>query len=170
MIKMEFVQTAPTGGDCTAPYDVFLDQECTLEQFIEKVLTRGEWGKIYVDRFGVVEYRHDEITKNDLDKTIMSRLVGRIRAAGGWSNMNYHLDLKSTVFIKQDELAKLSWEIAQILYKCDNQREAFNLIIATTGTLIASWYKNKNEQVAALKFVRRRLDNFIKNVEKGELQ
>ena len=70
----------------------------------------------------------------------------------------------------QDELAKLSWEIAQILYKCDNQREAFNLIIATTGTLIASWYKDKNEQVAALKFVRRLLDNFIKNVEKGELQ
>lgn len=70
----------------------------------------------------------------------------------------------------QDELAKLSWEIAQILYKCDNQREAFNLIIATTGTLIASWYKDKNEQVAALKFVRRLLNNFIENVEKGELQ
>ena len=65
----------------------------------------------------------------------------------------------------QDEL---SWEIAQILYKCDNQREAFNLIIATTGTLIASWYKDKNEQVAALKFVRRLLNNFIENVEKGE--
>jgi hypothetical protein len=70
----------------------------------------------------------------------------------------------------QDELAKLSWEIAQILYKCDNQREAFNLIIATTGTLIASWYKDKNEQVAALKFVRRLLNNFIENVEKGELE
>lgn len=70
----------------------------------------------------------------------------------------------------QDELAGLSWEIAQILYKCDSQREAFDLIIATTGTLIASWYKDKNEQVAALKFVRRRLDNFIENVEKGELE
>lgn len=70
----------------------------------------------------------------------------------------------------QDELAELSWEIAQILYKCDNQREAFNLIIETIGTLIASWYKDKNEQVAALKFVRRLLNNFIKNVEKGELE
>lgn len=70
----------------------------------------------------------------------------------------------------QNELAELSWEIAQILYKCDNQREAFNLIIATTGTLIASWYKDKNEQVAALKFVRRLLNNFIENVEKGELE
>ena len=70
----------------------------------------------------------------------------------------------------QDELVKLSWEIAQIIYKCDNQREAINLIIATTGTLITSWYKDKKEQVAALKFVRRRLDNFIENVEKGELE
>ncbi len=70
----------------------------------------------------------------------------------------------------QDELVELSWEIAQIIYKCDNQREAFNLIIATTGTLVTSWYKDKNEQVAALKFVRRRLDNFIKNVENGELK
>lgn len=70
----------------------------------------------------------------------------------------------------QDELAKLSWEIAQIIYKCDNQREAIFLIIATTGTLITSWYKDKNEQVAALKFVRRRLDNFIENVENGELK
>ena len=70
----------------------------------------------------------------------------------------------------QDELAELSWEITQILYKCDNQREAFNLIIATTGTLIASWYKDKNEQVAALKFVRRLLNNFIENEEKGELE
>lgn len=70
----------------------------------------------------------------------------------------------------QDELVELSWKIAQILYKCDNQREAFNLIIATTGTLIASWYKDKNEQVAALKFVRRLLNNFIENVEKGELE
>ena len=70
----------------------------------------------------------------------------------------------------REQLAELSWEITQILYKCDNQREAFNLIIATTGALIASWYKDKNDQVAALKFVRRSLSNFIKNVEKGELE
>ena len=69
-----------------------------------------------------------------------------------------------------DELAELSWNIAQELYKCDTQREAFNLIIATTGTLVASFYKEKKDRVAALKFVRRQLDNFINNVEKGELE
>ena len=70
----------------------------------------------------------------------------------------------------QDELAKMSWDIFQIITKCDNQREAFNLMIATLGTFVASQYKNKSEQVAALKFVMRRLDNFIENVEKGELE
>ena len=70
----------------------------------------------------------------------------------------------------RDELAELSWKIAEILYNCDNQREAFNLIIATTGAIVAGWYKDKSEQVAALKYVKRSLDNFIKNVEKGDLK
>lgn len=95
MIKMKFVQTAPTGGDCTAPYDVFIDQDCTVEQFIEAVLTKGEWGKICVAMSGVVEYKRDKITYNGLDKAVMSCLVGRIYAAGGYSCMDYYLDLKA---------------------------------------------------------------------------
>lgn len=70
----------------------------------------------------------------------------------------------------QDELARLSWEIYQRLCKCDTQREAYNLMIATIGTFTASQYNDKKEQVAALKYVRRRLDNFIENVENGELE
>ena len=72
--------------------------------------------------------------------------------------------------MSKDELADLSWEIFQILRKCDTQREAFNLVIATIGTFVASQYEDKNDQVAALKFVRRNLGNFIKNVEKGALE
>lgn len=64
--------------------------------------------------------------------------------------------------MSKDELANLSWEIFQILRKCDTQREAFNLFIATIGTFVASQYEDKNDQVAALKFVRRNLGNFIK--------
>ena len=72
--------------------------------------------------------------------------------------------------MSKDELANLSWEIFQILRKCDTQREAFNLFIATIGAFVASQYEDKNDQVAALKFVRRNLDNFIENVEKGALE
>lgn len=70
----------------------------------------------------------------------------------------------------QDELVGLSWEIYQRLCQCDTQREAYNLIVATIGTFTASQYNDKDERVAALKFVRRLLDNFIENVEKGELE
>lgn len=70
----------------------------------------------------------------------------------------------------QDELVGLSWEIYQRLCQCDTQREAYNLIVATIRTFTASQYNDKDERVAALKFVRRLLDNFIKNVEKGELE
>lgn len=70
----------------------------------------------------------------------------------------------------QDELAGLSWEIYERLCQCDTQREAYNLIVATIGTFTASQYNDKDERVAALKFVRRLLDNFIENVEKGELE
>ena len=70
----------------------------------------------------------------------------------------------------QNELAEMSWDIFQIMTKCDNQREAFNLMIATLGTFVATQYKDTDKQVAALKFVKRRLDNFINNVEKGELE
>lgn len=72
--------------------------------------------------------------------------------------------------MSKDELTNLSWEIFQILCKCDTQREAFNLFIATIGSFVASQYENKDDQVATLKFVRRNLDVFIKNVEKGALE
>ena len=69
--------------------------------------------------------------------------------------------------MSKDELANLSWEIFQILRKCDTQREAFNLFNATIWTYVASQYEDKNDQVAVLKFVRRNLDDIIENVEKG---
>lgn len=40
MIK--FQQTARTGGDETAPYDVILDREYTVRELIDYILTRKE--------------------------------------------------------------------------------------------------------------------------------
>lgn len=70
----------------------------------------------------------------------------------------------------KDELADLSWDIYQIMCKCDTQREAFNLIVATLGTFVSSQYEDLTKRVAALKFVSRMLGNFIENVEKGKLK
>lgn len=71
------------------------------------------------------------------------------------------------IIMSKDELTNLSWEITQILCKCDTQREAFNLMIATIGAFVAFLYEDKNDRVAALEFVRRNMCDFIKTVEKG---
>ena len=90
-----FEQTAPTGSDCTAPYKVFTDRECTVEQFIDTVLTRGEWGKIYIKGTGWLEYERDKIiTINIGFNLVLPRLIKCIRAAGGWSNMDYTIELR----------------------------------------------------------------------------
>lgn len=70
----------------------------------------------------------------------------------------------------EDELTEMCWEITQILYKCDTQGEAFNLMIATLGAFIVNQYKyDIKNQIKALKFVRNNLDDFIGNVEKGNI-
>ena len=61
MIELIFRQTACTGGDETAPYDVFLTQECTVEEFVTSVLGRNEWGNINIKGCGRIEYRRDKI-------------------------------------------------------------------------------------------------------------
>ena len=44
------IQTSDTRGDCTASYDVQLDKEYTVKEFLETVLTQkvDEWGAFYL--------------------------------------------------------------------------------------------------------------------------
>ena len=96
MIEMIFEQTAPTGGDCTAPYDVYVNPNCTVEQFINAVLARRERGYIDVKGFGFIEYSGNRITNNQMDPNALHREVaGPIKAGGGWSQMSYSLRVKS---------------------------------------------------------------------------
>ena len=92
MIKLTFIQTAPTGGDETAPYDVLLEQECSVDDFVAAVLNRKEWGYIRIKGLGQIEYSQDEIVSTTLSCGDMSKLIKSVRAAGGWSNMNYYLE------------------------------------------------------------------------------
>lgn len=93
MIKLKFVKTAKTGGDETAPYDVFLGKECTVNEFVATVLNRHEWGFIKIKGHGQIEYRRDEIVSTTLSCDDMSKMIKSVRASGGWSRMDYHLDV-----------------------------------------------------------------------------
>ena len=49
MFRMfKLIQTGPEGSDCTAPYEVALNGEYTVEQFVKDViLDKRECGSIY---------------------------------------------------------------------------------------------------------------------------
>lgn len=94
MIKLGFRQTARTGGDETAPYDVFLEQECTVEEFVATVLNRKEWGYIRIKGLGSIKYSCDKIVSTTLNNGDMSKLIKSVHAAGGWSRMDYYLETK----------------------------------------------------------------------------
>ena len=95
-------QKTPEGRDCTAAYEVILDKEYTVREFIYIVLTEfpRDWGKIRVDDgsiFGPVicAYWHGDIEDiSKLDKQYVDRRVISARAHGGWSLMDYYLTLK----------------------------------------------------------------------------
>ena len=93
MIKLFFRQTAPTGGDETAPYDVLLEQKCSVDDFVTAVLNRREWGYITIKGRGQIEYRYDELVSTTLNCDDMSKLIKSVHAAGGWGSMDYYLEI-----------------------------------------------------------------------------
>ena len=96
MFKLK--QLRPEGGDCTAPYDVILDKEYTLEEFVKTVVSRDdEWGEIRVD-IGrrsyfdnpYCEYKWGELLSVLPDDLIYKKIIS-VKAHGGWSAMNYFI-------------------------------------------------------------------------------
>ncbi len=109
MVKLKFKKTHSTGSDETAPYDVILDRECTVREFIDAVLLRNEWGKIEIRnsfrcvKFNsgmkvpitpCIEYCKNDVTSTNMTDDDMACVINKIRASGGWSNMNYYLEIK----------------------------------------------------------------------------
>lgn len=103
MFKLK--QAGPERSDCTALYDVILDKEYTVKEFVDTVLTRdGEWGYIYVMHMEDkslfenphCEYRYGELLSN-LPEEVLDRKISDVSAGGGWSSMDYFLYLESEV-------------------------------------------------------------------------
>ena len=96
----KLVQSGPTGGDGTASYDILLNGEYTVGQFINDVLLdKREWGYIGIHDgcsiFGnpKCEYRYGELISN-LPDEYLTLGVTNAKAGGGWSLMNYILTVE----------------------------------------------------------------------------
>ncbi len=100
MLEFKFIQTGKTAGDETTPYAVFLNEECSVGEFIDCVLKRKEWGYIGIKSHGHIfgspncEYRKDEIVRTDFTEEYLTRKVATVSAFGGWTRMDYLLTLK----------------------------------------------------------------------------
>lgn len=93
-------QIHPEGSDCTAPYDVILNGEYTVEQFINDVLlNKREWGKIGIyNGQGIFtdpncEYKYGTLVSRLPNEYLKLRVVSAT-AHGGWSLMDYILTVE----------------------------------------------------------------------------
>ena len=99
----KLIQSTPVSGDCTCGYNVKLDREYTVKDFIDTVLSERtrEWGCIgiydqsdFVGRyFGNpnMEYSHGKIVTSNFTEDILRKEVKDVSASGGWSRMDYIL-------------------------------------------------------------------------------
>ena len=96
----------PTSSDCTAPYEVLLDKEYTVETFINAVLTTNpdDWGHIGIANkletttgqvYGnpTCEYCKGHLTTDPLPSEVLSQTVASVKARGGYTLMDYLITL-----------------------------------------------------------------------------
>lgn len=95
MFKMS--QAGRERGDCTAPYNVELDKEYTVNEFVQTVLTNErEWGYIGIYCKGEVfgkptcEYKWGKLLYT-LPDSVLNKKIVDVKADGGWSRMDYLL-------------------------------------------------------------------------------
>ncbi len=90
-------RATPTGGDCTAGYDVGFSNEYTVREFIEEVLKThpGEWGYFELKNLGVrTDYKHGRLLKQHFADELLNSKIVKAYASGGWSRMDYYLTIE----------------------------------------------------------------------------
>lgn len=92
MSNLIFIRKAGPFGDCTYFYELKFNEKMTVKEFIKEVLSRkGEWGYINIGRRRL-EYRYGNLLSGYWED-IKDREIVPISASGGWSSMDYKLNL-----------------------------------------------------------------------------
>lgn len=98
----KLIHKAGPFGDCTSNYDVQLDKNYTVGEFVETVLKEEpkEWGHIIIKQKGSIfggpdcEYRYGELITEPLPEEFLKQDVKEVKASGGWTLMNYFITVK----------------------------------------------------------------------------
>lgn len=98
-LKISFKQLRPAGGDCCAPYEVILNRECTLREFVDCIIkNEREWGFVRVESWfdgNELEYRYGKILRSEFTDAELQSTIKTVVSNGGWSCMDYVVRLKS---------------------------------------------------------------------------
>lgn len=138
MKLFELRASGPTAGDCTTPYDIVFHKECSVREFIDEVLKKGEWGSVIIGSYydgPRIEYKHDKIVSGAFCLDIMDARITKATAHGGWTNMDYMLDIRPDEqrFLRNEyaetlkEIARHESEIAKLkkkVYDIEDKLEA----------------------------------------------
>ncbi len=98
---IHLISCGQMGSDCTGPYRVEMSGPCTVKEFVECVLEQfpNEWGYIGIAKKGEIfgdpniEYAKGRIITENRLEGVESKPVLKAGAHGGWSRMDYRLDI-----------------------------------------------------------------------------
>lgn len=98
-----FVRNGEERGDCTAQYNIVLDKEYTVMEFIKAIKdTKEEWGYIGIKNkdepfFGKpkCEYNRGVIFNSEFTTDVLLKTIASVKADGGWTRMDYLLVLEN---------------------------------------------------------------------------
>ena len=116
MKLFELRAEGPEAGDCTIPYNVVFHNECTVGEFIDEVLKKNEWGYVIIgSRFDGprIEYTHDKIVSGVFCQDILNAKISNATAHGGWTRMDYMLNIWTDEQKLRNEYAQTLKEIAR---------------------------------------------------------
>ena len=103
MALFHMYQSTPVGGDCTCAYRVRLNAQCTVRELIEDIMRErpNEWGFIEVKRYKafnnkydrVISFKNGEYDTSNISE-VLDEIVESVSASGGWSNMDWNINIK----------------------------------------------------------------------------
>ncbi len=100
---MKFKRISEERGDCTSAYNVILDKEYKVHDFIQEVLKQNGWGYIGIydenkSIFGSpnCSYRNDKLLCN-LPEKYMDEIIEDVTASGGGRRMDYIIKVRKEI-------------------------------------------------------------------------
>ena len=122
MAHLNLRQSGRAGSDCTAPYDVEISGQCSVDDFIECVLTQfpQEWGYIGVADGSIlgyprIEYARGKVTVESKDfQDIRDCIVVKAFASGGWSRMDYLITVEQNEQTEPSDLISRSEALKEL--------------------------------------------------------